>query len=198
MNLQLVWRKVKFQNFCPPTFFGLKLFFTCAFLRSIFWFFYYIAFQFWALQLIFALTFYEIQFCAPLFHSLFSALHSFLCFNFTLHFLHPFLYAHTSKRSSSFALQPVIKSIHQKDVHYFFNIFRDLKLKQSTVNRLDEIEQEVKLESKQRLENEKEMRTSLETVNNKVKLYTDECTEASRQMLSAEIETLRSRIGKVQ
>ena len=47
------------------------------------------------------------------------------------------------------------------------------------------------------MDNEKEMRTSLETVNNKVKLYTDECTEASRQMLSAEIETLRSRIGEV-
>ena len=74
---------------------------------------------------------------------------------------------------------------------------RDLKLKQSTVNRLEEIEAEVKLESKQRLENEKEMRTSLETTNNKVKLYTDECTEASRQMLSAEIETLRTRIQEV-
>ena len=72
-----------------------------------------------------------------------------------------------------------------------------MKLKQSTVNRLEEIEAEVKLESRQRLENEKEMRASLETSNNKVKLYTDECTEASRQMLSTEIETLRTRIQEV-
>jgi len=79
----------------------------------------------------------------------------------------------------------------------FFLFFRDLKLKQSTVNRLEEIEAEVKLESRQRLENEKEMRASLETSNNKVKLYTDECTEASRQMLSTEIETLRTRIQEV-
>ena len=41
------------------------------------------------------------------------------------------------------------------------------------------------------------MRTSLETTNNKVKLYTDECTEASRVMLSTEIETLRTRIQEV-
>lgn len=74
---------------------------------------------------------------------------------------------------------------------------RDLKLKQNTVHRLEEIEQEVKFESKQRLENEKEMRMVMETSNNKMKMYTDECTEAARQMLSAECETLRTRIQEL-
>ena len=59
---------------------------------------------------------------------------------------------------------------------------RDLKLKQNTVQRLEEIEHEVKFESKQRLENEKDMRAALEQASNKSKLYTDETVEAGRQM----------------
>ena len=70
-------------------------------------------------------------------------------------------------------------------VLYLFCISpRDLKLKQTTVNRLEEITQEVKFESKQRLDNEKEMRTNIETMSNKLKLYTDESVEAARVMLT--------------
>ena len=57
-------------------------------------------------------------------------------------------------------------------------------MKQTTVNRLEEITQEVKFESKQRLDNEKEMRTNIETMSNKLKLYTDESVEAARVMLT--------------
>ena len=61
---------------------------------------------------------------------------------------------------------------------------RDLKLKESTVQRLEELQKEVKLESKQRLENEKEARLAIEAFDNKMKLYTDETTESVRTMLT--------------
>ena len=61
---------------------------------------------------------------------------------------------------------------------------RDLKLKEATLSRLEEIQSEVKLESKQRLENEKEARLAIETVDNKMKLYTDETTESVRVILN--------------
>ena len=61
---------------------------------------------------------------------------------------------------------------------------RDLKLKEATLSRLEEIQSEVKLESKQRLENEKEARLAIESVDNKMKLYTDETTESVRVILS--------------
>ena len=55
-------------------------------------------------------------------------------------------------------------------------------MKQTTVNRLEELQNELKLESKQRLENEVEMRTSLEATNTKMKMYCDESVEAARQI----------------
>ena len=61
---------------------------------------------------------------------------------------------------------------------------RDLKLKESTVQRLEELQKEVKLESKQRLENEKEARLAIEAFDNKMKVYTDETTESVRAMLT--------------
>ena len=60
----------------------------------------------------------------------------------------------------------------------------DIKLRQSTVHRLEEVEQQLKLESKQRVENEKDARLALETVNEKQKLYTDESTNTVRQMVA--------------
>ena len=59
---------------------------------------------------------------------------------------------------------------------------RDISLKQTTVNRLEELQNELKLESKQRLENEVEMRTSVEATNTKMKMYCDESVEAARQI----------------
>ena len=55
-------------------------------------------------------------------------------------------------------------------------------MKQTTLNRLEELQNELKLESKQRLENEVEMRTSLEATNTKMKMYCDESVEAARQI----------------
>ena len=63
-----------------------------------------------------------------------------------------------------------------------FDLNRDIALKQTTVNRLEELQNELKLESKQRLENEVEMRTSLEATNTKMKMYCDESVEAARQI----------------
>jgi hypothetical protein len=63
-----------------------------------------------------------------------------------------------------------------------FIVNRDIALKQKTVNRLEELQNELKLESKQRLENEVEMRTSLEATNTKMKMYCDESVEAARQI----------------
>ena len=63
-----------------------------------------------------------------------------------------------------------------------FNLNRDISLKQTTMNRLEELQNELKLESKQRLENEVEMRTSLEGTNTKMKMYCDESVEAARQI----------------
>ena len=61
---------------------------------------------------------------------------------------------------------------------------RDVKLRQSTVHRLEEVEQQLKLESKQRVENEKDSRLGLEALENKIKLYTDESADTVRQMVS--------------
>ena len=61
---------------------------------------------------------------------------------------------------------------------------RDLKLKEATLTRLEELQSEVKNESKQRLENEKETRLAIETVDNKSKLYTDETTESIRVLMT--------------
>merc|ERR1719266_3289421 len=66
---------------------------------------------------------------------------------------------------------------------------RDLSLK--------ELQKEVKLESKQRLENEKEARLAIEAFDNKMKLYTDETTESVRTMLTTDIEKLRTRIQEI-
>ena len=67
----------------------------------------------------------------------------------------------------------------------------DIKLRQSTVHRLEEVEQQLKLESKQRVENEKDARLALETVNEKQKLYTDESTNTVRQMVSVRYYTTK-------
>ena len=66
----------------------------------------------------------------------------------------------------------------------FFISNRDVKLRQSTVHRLEEVEQQLKLESKQRVENEKDSRLGLEALENKIKLYTDESADTVRQMVS--------------
>ena len=68
--------------------------------------------------------------------------------------------------------------------HYYAALFRDIKLRQSTVHRLEEVEQQLKLESKQRVENEKESRTSVDSITDKLKLYTDESTDTVRQMVA--------------
>ena len=66
----------------------------------------------------------------------------------------------------------------------FFVPNRDVKLRQSTVHRLEEVEQQLKLESKQRVENEKDARLGFEALENKIKLYTDESADTVRQMVS--------------
>ena len=67
---------------------------------------------------------------------------------------------------------------------------RDVKLRQSTVHRLEEVEQQLKLESKQRVENEKDSRLATESLENKLKLYTDESTDTVRQMVSVRLPWL--------
>ena len=57
-------------------------------------------------------------------------------------------------------------------------------MRQSTVHRLEEVEQQLKLESKQRVENEKDSRLTLEGIGDKLKLYTDESTDTVRQMVT--------------
>ena len=52
------------------------------------------------------------------------------------------------------------------------------------MHRLEEVEQQLKLESKQRVENEKDSRLGLEALENKIKLYTDESADTVRQMVS--------------
>ena len=64
-----------------------------------------------------------------------------------------------------------------------------MKLRQSTVHRLEEVEQQLKLESKQRIENEKDSRLGLDSLENKLKLYTDESTDTVRQMVSVSQNT---------
>ena len=75
---------------------------------------------------------------------------------------------------------------------------RDAALKQTTVEKLEDLQNELKLESKQRLDNEVEMRTSLETLDTKMKKYCDESVEASRQITRGEIETLQTRTQEFQ
>jgi len=75
---------------------------------------------------------------------------------------------------------------------------RDISLKQTTVNRLEELQNELKLESKQRLENEVEMRNTMETTTNKMKQYCDESMETARQITAKEIETLQTRTQEFQ
>ena len=75
---------------------------------------------------------------------------------------------------------------------------RDAALKQTTVEKLEDLQKELKLESKQRLDNEVEMRTGLETLDTKMKKYCDESVEASRQITGGEIETLRTRTQEFQ
>ena len=75
---------------------------------------------------------------------------------------------------------------------------RDASLKQTTVERLENLQKELKQESKQRLDNEVEMRNSLETLDTKTKKYCDESVEASRQITGGEIETLRTRTQEFQ
>ena len=52
------------------------------------------------------------------------------------------------------------------------------------MHRLEEVEQQLKLESKQRVENEKDARLGFEALENKIKLYTDESADTVRQMVS--------------
>ena len=61
-------------------------------------------------------------------------------------------------------------------------------MRQSTVHRLEEVEQQLKLESKQRVENEKDSRLATESLENKLKLYTDESTDTVRQMVSVRLQ----------
>ena len=60
-------------------------------------------------------------------------------------------------------------------------------MRQSTVHRLEEVEQQLKLEAKQRVENEKDSRLATESLENKLKLYTDESTDTVRQMVSVRL-----------
>ena len=61
-------------------------------------------------------------------------------------------------------------------------------MRQSTVHRLEEVEQQLKLEAKQRVENEKDSRLATESLENKLKLYTDESTDTVRQMVSVRFQ----------
>ena len=57
-------------------------------------------------------------------------------------------------------------------------------MRQSTVHRLEEVEEQLKLESKQRVDNEKDSRLNLEALEGKMKLYADESTDTVRQMVA--------------
>ena len=61
---------------------------------------------------------------------------------------------------------------------------RDGKLRQSLVHRMDEVEQQLKLESQQRVDNEKESRLAVEESTNKMKNFSDENAETVRKLLS--------------
>ena len=67
------------------------------------------------------------------------------------------------------------------------NLYRDGKLRHALVHRLDEIEQQLKLESKQRVSNEKDWRINLEAVGGNMKVYTDESADSIRKIISVSI-----------
>ena len=54
---------------------------------------------------------------------------------------------------------------------------RDGKLRQSLVHRMDEVEQQLKLESQQRVDNEKESRLAVEDSTNKMKSFIELMTQ---------------------
>ena len=49
---------------------------------------------------------------------------------------------------------------------------------------MDEVEQQLKLESQQRVDNEKESRLAVEDSTNKMKSFSDESAETVRKLLS--------------
>ena len=70
---------------------------------------------------------------------------------------------------------------------------RDTSLKQTTDNKIEELQKELELESEQRNSNELEIRNRLEAESTKLKLYSDESIEAARKLNLNEIETLTTR-----
>ena len=61
---------------------------------------------------------------------------------------------------------------------------RDNKLRSAVVHRLDEVEQQLKLESKQRVDNEKDAREVVELATKKMMAYNDEGLDSLRQILT--------------
>ena len=59
---------------------------------------------------------------------------------------------------------------------------RDTSLKQTTDNKIEELQKELELESEQRNSNELEIRNRLEAESTKLKLYSDESIEAARKL----------------
>ena len=70
---------------------------------------------------------------------------------------------------------------------------RDTSLKETTVTKLEELQKEFQLETKQRSDNELDIKTNLESMNSKLKLYSDDAIESLKQIMSGEIETLKTR-----
>ena len=70
---------------------------------------------------------------------------------------------------------------------------RDTSLKQTTDNKIEELQKELELESEQRNSNELEIRNRLEDASTKLKLYSDESIEAARKLNLNEIGTLTTR-----
>ncbi len=74
---------------------------------------------------------------------------------------------------------------------------RDLKLKTTIVQRLDETERSMKAECKERLEHEKDLRAHVDAETAQLRVYMDESTDTVRSLVGNDQEKLRGRIQEV-
>ena len=67
------------------------------------------------------------------------------------------------------------------------NFCRDGKFRQSLTHRMDEVEQQLKLESQQRVENDKDSRMAAEETEAKMKAASEENAESVRKLLTVRV-----------
>ena len=60
-------------------------------------------------------------------------------------------------------------------------------MKETTVSKIEELQKEMKVEIKQRSDNELDIKNNMEAVNSKLKLYSDDAIEALKQVMSGKV-----------